>query len=284
MTSPEPDASAPIWDDLRAKNWLSRVDGLEAQMVPISDALFDRARLQPGDRVLDVGCGSGATTRQAREAVRPGGRVTGLDISNAMIRAARARVGEDGIDWVVADAESQPFAPGAFDAVISRFGVMFFGDPVAAFTNLARACRSGGQLTMAVWCAREETALFNIPYQVVASTLDRLGATYTPTPPDVGPFSLGDKASVRSLLESAGWRDVDVRVDNRILHLGGSSSISGAIESVVDLGPASVLVQGQPPEIMAAVRTALAEEFERRHDGAGVALPGGFLVVSAARP
>jgi SAM-dependent methyltransferase len=284
MTSPDPGAAAATWDNQRAKIWLDRVDSLEEQLLPISDALFEQAALRPGERVLDVGCGSGATTGQAFAAVQPGGRVTGIDISDAMIGAARARVAENGIDWVVADAGSYPFEPATYDTVISRFGVMFFSDPAAAFANFGRACRPGGRLAMAVWCMREQAPIFNIPYQVVTATLDRLGASYVPLPSDVGPFGFGDEPYVRSILDAGGWVDVDVRVDNRTLHLGGTSSVASAVETVIDLGPASALVQGQPPQVVTAVRTALTAEFEQLHDGAGVAVSGGFKIISARRP
>ena len=100
---------------------------------------------------------------------------------------------------------------------------------------------------MTAWCAREESPYFDIPYRVVTSTLDRFGASYTPLPSNAGPFGFGEDAYVRSILDASGWADADIRVDNRTLHLG-TSSIASAVETVVDLGPASALVQGQPSE------------------------------------
>jgi SAM-dependent methyltransferase len=116
----------PAWDEDRVAWWLANADARERQLQPVSDALFDRASLLPGERVLDVGVGSGPTTGQAWEAVRPDGSVTGIDIAPAMIAAARQRITAPEIEWIVGDAASYDFAPRSYDAVISRFGVMFF--------------------------------------------------------------------------------------------------------------------------------------------------------------
>jgi len=143
--SPASDAQ-PVWNEDRAAWWLANADARERQLQPVSDALFERASLQPGERVLDVGVGSGPTTGQAWEAVRPDGSVTGIDIAAPMINAARQRVAAPEIEWIVGDAAAYDFPPKTYDAVISRFGVMFFVDPPAAFRNLCQATRPGGRL------------------------------------------------------------------------------------------------------------------------------------------
>jgi ubiquinone/menaquinone biosynthesis C-methylase UbiE len=111
----------PTWDE-RAAWWLANADARERQLQPVSDALFERASLRPGERVLDVGVGSGPTTGQAWEAVRPDGSVTGIDIAAPMITAARQRITAPEIDWIVGDAATYDFPAKTYDAVISRFG------------------------------------------------------------------------------------------------------------------------------------------------------------------
>jgi ubiquinone/menaquinone biosynthesis C-methylase UbiE len=157
---------------------LANADAREKQLQPVSDALFDRASLQPGERVLDVGVGSGPTTGQAWEAVRPDGSVAGIDVAPPMIAAARQRITASEIEWIVGDAASYNFSPRTYDAVISRFGVMFFSDPVAAFRNLCEATRPSGRLIVTVWSQLYATGLFGIPYTVATTTLHRLGAEY----------------------------------------------------------------------------------------------------------
>jgi ubiquinone/menaquinone biosynthesis C-methylase UbiE len=151
LTVTSAEGGQPAWDEERVAWWLATADARERRLQPVSEALFARASLQPGERVLDVGVGSGPTTGQAWEAVRPDGSVTGIDIAPPMITAARQRVTASEIEWIVGDAASYDFAPKTYDAVISRFGVMFFTDPVAAFRNLGEATRPGGRLIVSVW-------------------------------------------------------------------------------------------------------------------------------------
>lgn len=198
----EPDGDK--WEGERVDRWIRQSEGLERQLEPVSDVLFATAGLRPGERVLDVGCGTGPTTRRAAVAVGPDGAVTGLDVAAPMLeRASTVDVarGSAPITWVEADATTwRPDQPG-FDVVLSRFGVMFFDDPPAAFASLARATAPGGRLHMAVWARRSESHLFEVPLSVAMATLAAAGAPPPDTPPDDGgPFSLSAQTTVSSLL------------------------------------------------------------------------------------
>jgi SAM-dependent methyltransferase len=251
-------------------------------MAPVLDALLDRAELKPGLRVLDVGCGAGPSTVEAARRVAPGGRVTGADISPAMIEAARRRGAGAEIDWLVADVESYPFEPRSIDVVISRFGVMFFSDPVRAFSNLSAACRDGGRLAMAVWPERDQSEFFAEPLRIVLATMDRLGVPYETPPPDAPPFSFGNRSRLSKILTSAGWTGVEIVQDQRLLYLGGpGSTAEDAADSMLDVGPVAGVLQGQPPAVLAEARTALRESLGSRADATGIGLRGGFLIVSA---
>ena len=272
------------WDEERTACWLAHAAEREAQLAPVADRLFASAGLRPGQRVLDVGCGNGITTFAATRRVRPGGRVIGVDISPGMIRAARAVDDEAAVYWVCADAATPVFAAGSFDAVISRFGVMFFADPVTAFSRLATACRPGAGLTLAVWGERDAAGMFAIPYRIVTETLNQLGARYQPMPADAGPFSLGRPDRTEQLLRAAGWRHVDWTSFADPLYLGGPGTAEHAVEAALDLGPVRTVLEGQPAEVTEAVRDCVLAEFTARHDGIGVGLPGGFVIVSARLP
>ncbi len=269
------------WDE-RAAWWLANADARERQLQPVSDALFERASLRPGERVLDVGVGSGPTTGQAWEAVRPDGSVTGIDIAAPMITAARQRITAHEIEWIVGDAATYNFPPKTYDAVISRFGVMFFADPLAAFRNLCEGTRPGGRLIVTVWSSLCATGLFGIPYTVATTTLHRLGAEYQGFPPDGFLFSLGQPETIREVLSAAGWADIETAVDNRTLYL--PSDPTAAAKMTMAAGPVQALLEGQSEMVRAEVEAALTADYVHRQNESGIGLPAGFIVVAARRP
>jgi len=274
------------WAGERAARWLRKAAGLEQQMAPVSDVLFAAAALRPGEQVLDVGCGTGPTTRQAAAAVGPGGRVTGIDISPELLEAAAAvRTQGAPTDWLCADVATWTPPAQAYDVVLSRFGVMFFADPAAAFARLAEATRPGGRLAVAVWGARTASPLFEEPLHAV---LDVLAARGIPEPdglsPVGGPFSMSDPVATAQLLEGAGWRDV--RSVQHVLPLlfGGGLDPAAAAEEATDFGPARLAVEPLDEAGRAAAITALTSTFASRVDGEGqVVLDGSVFVVTARR-
>jgi SAM-dependent methyltransferase len=201
-----------------------------------------------------------------------------------MIETARRLVPAADIEWLVGDATTYAFPAAAYDVVISRFGVMFFADPMAAFTRLHDATRPGGRLAIATWCRRDATGLFGIPYAIATTTLNRLGVDYPELPPDVTLFSLGDPERLAQVLTPAGWREVRSVPDNRLVYLGGASTPEAAADDAIGAGPLRMLLENQPPEVLAEVRKALHDDFVRRADGNGVPFPAGFLITTALRP
>ncbi len=274
----------PMWDAERVALWLRRIDGLEAELAVVSEALFAAARLAPGERVLDVGCGAGSTTRRASDAVGPTGEVTGVDIAPAMIDAACGRSPHHRIDWVVGDVVGHGFPGRTFDAVISRFGVMFFSDPVRAFANLAGATRRGGRLCLAVWRRAGEVPLFDVPLGLVRAAYDRAGIAYEPPSPDVGATSLGDRDKTRALLEDAGWVDVEFTDHDEPTYLVGPAALEDAVEEAMTFAGLRLVMKDRSKGDTEVARRALTEGLRPYHDGTGVALPTGFLIVSARTP
>ncbi|MET0459834.1 MAG: methyltransferase domain-containing protein [Ilumatobacteraceae bacterium] len=252
---------ADSWTDSRADRWVSAADAIDGQLTPVSDTLFAAADIRPGEAVLDVGCGTGPTTRRAAALAGPGGAVVGLDIATAMLDAARARAVPDRsapIEWVEADAVTWEPTERRFDVVISRFGVMFFSDPATAFANLHRATAPGGRLCVAVWGHREQSPIFEVPLDVALGVLARSGQHPDAPPPDAGPFSLGDPAAVVALLRRAGWVDVEWRAERLALPVAGGAGPAEAARLLMQLGPARVVTAELAPERPAALEAAMA--------------------------
>ncbi len=271
----------PVWDDERVGRWLGKLGELEAQMVPVSDALFAAAGLTSGLSVLDVGCGAGSTTRRAADLVGPDGSATGLDIAPAMIATARQQAGNRRIQWLTADLVNVELPAAAYDVIISRFGVMFFSDPPEAFGRLARSARPGGRLCMAVWQPVGRSPFFDVPYAVVAAALRTNNITFVDQPSPAS--SLGDPQRTAELLGAAGWTDISFEVHDESLYLAGPASLAVGLEAALDHGPVRTILEGQPTPVIELARAALAAELTPRHDGTGIPLPGGYLIVSANR-
>ncbi len=281
------DPADDAWAGERVARWIRQSEGLERQLEPVSDVLFAAADLRPGERVLDVGCGTGPTTRRAAAVVGPDGAVTGLDVAGPMLaHAAAVTPPPDSapILWEEADATTWDPPARDVDAVISRFGVMFFADPPAAFANLARATAPGGRLAVAVWAERTESELFELPLQVALSALRSSGLDPEEPAPDGGPFSLGDEDRTASLLAGAGWDDLSREVHRLAMPFGGALSAPQAATASLDFGPTRLVTTGADDDQREAVVAALTEAFATRLDADGhVTLEGTVVVLSARR-
>ncbi len=168
--------------------------------------------------------------------------------------------------------------------MISRFGTIFFDDPVAAFANLRRTTRPGGRLAVAVWQPRDASEFQTLAVDVAVRVAAQHGYELSPDPPDAGPFAYGLPEYVTPLLEQAGWVDVEFEPHDLELHVGGAGTTSEeAVEMGRGFGPLARLLEGTPPEIVDAVTAALVDEMEAHWDGTGVAL-GAAIATITARP
>jgi len=250
--APERDMAA-YWDRA-GQVWVEHQALLDRLMAPIARAVVDAAGLVNGQAVLDVGCGSGATTFEAAWRTGPTGRAVGVDISAALVELARRRAGEDGLEGVaflLADAQTHPF-DAAFDAVVSRFGVMFFPDPVAAFANLSRALKPGGKLAFAAWRSPEENPLSLIPLQAAAPFLPEVPRFEADAP---GRFAFADPDRVRTVLEASGWREV--KIDP--LDVSSPLSFDELMIMSLRLGPLNPILKDADETVRGQVRQAVAE-------------------------
>src|SRR5271165_4186698 len=206
------------WNGRPADVWVTEAEHFDTMLAPFGRRLLTAIVLEPGERILDVGCGNGAISLEAARAVGPGGRVTGIDLSAPMLRVARQRAEEQGIDvdFVECDAQTASFDE-PFDVVVSRFGVMFFDDPEGAFANLAKAARPGGRLCFVCWQEMFANEWIAVPAMAMVA---HVGIPDLPEPGTPGPFALADAQRTRSLLESAGWSEITVEERNEGMRMG----------------------------------------------------------------
>jgi SAM-dependent methyltransferase len=272
------------WATDNGRRWAAAGGRIEAQLEPIADALFEFTALAPGDRVLDVGCGRGATTRRAAVAVDPGGSVTGVDVSEDLLAAARALPATGvPIAWRLGDAQLEPLGADHHDVVISRFGVMFFDDPVAAFSNLAHTTRPDGRLVIAVWQRRDHSEIFQRPLDIAVETARQLGHTIELASPTGGAYAFGDPGYAHEVLEAAGWTDVVVNLQRRDMYIGGPGTVEEVADAVTKVGPLQTALADAPADVAAAVRDAVTAELRARHDGTGVTMEGAIAIITARR-
>ena len=238
--------------------------------------------IPPGGIALDVGSGPGSVTASLAESVGPDGLALGIDISEPMLAQARqniAAAGVQNITLVRADAQVHRFPADSFDLLISRFGVMFFVDPVAAFTNLFAGLRSGGRLCMAVWASMAENAHWQIPFDIAVK---HLGAPAPVDPHQPGPMAFRDPAYLRDILAKAGFSAIDIAP--RGFKIIGLTAKSEA-EHAAMFGPAWRLMEEKnaPDAVRQAIVAETASAYAPYLTRAGMRLPGTVLIAKAVR-
>jgi SAM-dependent methyltransferase len=252
-THEQAEEQAEMWNGPSGRAWIEQQEALDRMFAPIADLLAGEAA---GARsVLDVGCGTGATTLAV--ARRPGTRAVGVDISEPMVAVARTRAAREktAARFIAADAGVFEFEAGAFDFVISRFGVMFFAEPAAAFANLRRACMPGAQLRCVVWRSPAENPFMTAAARAAAPLLPDL-----PSPPLEGPgqFAFADEHKVRRILQDADWRGIELRP----IDIFCTFRAADLDEYVTRLGPVSRVLPELDPalrdQVVAAVRAGFA--------------------------
>lgn len=275
---------AEYWGGPNGDKWVTHQQRLDTTFGALTDQLLMRAQLSAGQSVIDVGCGAGDTSLRAARAVGEGGRVLGLDLSPPMLARANARRDEAGLTHLAFRKDDAQTAQldGGVDRVISRFGVMFFADPVAAFTNLRAAMKPGGQLCMACWAPLSDNPWMDIPRQLAVRAL---GPVPMPEPGSPGPFAFEDPAHVGSILTQAGFEDVASEANR--LDIWAGPTVKDAADFMTRLGPAAFVLRTH--EATEAQRQALAKDLVSEiavHAASdnSVAMPGSFWIYSARCP
>jgi ubiquinone/menaquinone biosynthesis C-methylase UbiE len=204
------DEQEKLWNGVAARGWVEAQELLDRLFKPFEDLLVEGVSAASASCVLDVGCGTGGTTLAVARLLGASGRCIGIDISDPMLAAAQARAEREDTpaSFIRANAQTHAFAPASFDMIISRFGVMFFDDPVRAFANLRRAARDGASLRFIAWRSAAENPFMTTAERAAAPLLPNLPARRPDAP---GQFAFADKRKVSRILEESGWTGIDVR-------------------------------------------------------------------------
>jgi len=267
------------WNGPGGQHWTDRQQTQDILLAPVSDILIDRAKAKAGERIVDVGCGCGATTIAFAQKVGPAGHVFGIDISAPMLARAR-QIAPAGIpvDFALADATVYPFVSGSFDLVVSRFGVMFFAKPAISFANMRTALRPSGRLTFACWREPRDNPWLMAPLQAVYKHVPKLPQL---GPEDPGPFSFASEQRVIRILSEAGFSGIEMEPCNLSLDVAVGRGLDAAVETALEIGPASRALEGQPPEVRAAAANSIREALGPFASGNAVPLAASIWIVTA---
>jgi ubiquinone/menaquinone biosynthesis C-methylase UbiE len=282
MTSPSPVDQRAFWNGAAGRKWTDFQDTLDGTFVPVLRQLLARGAIKSGERVIDIGCGCGASSIELGGMVGPGGEVTGIDISQQMLARAKARTPQGApVSYLLADATDYAFAPGHTDVLFSRFGVMFFDQPERAFGNLAGALRPGGRLIFACWRAARENPYFILPLQEAYKHVPRLPEI---KPEDPGPFAFASEERVRNILQAAGFTSIALEAFDTPLDMAGGRGLDHAVHVALSIGPAGRALEGQPQDKVEAAAASIRAALARHQQGNSLNLPAAIWIVSAVKP
>lgn len=271
-----------FWNGVAGRHWTERQSVQDVVLAPVTEKLIARIDAQHGQRILDIGCGCGAIAIELAKQVGPSGHVLGIDISVPMLERARELTAKSlPADYVLADATVYPFDPASFDLLVSRFGVMFFADPVLSFRNLRSALRPKGRLVFACWREPRENGWMMAPLMAVYKHVPKLPQL---GPEDPGPFAFADEARVRRILGEAGFTDIAMEACPLTFDVAAGRGLEAAVQGALEIGPASRSLEGQPPDVVSAAIGAIREALTPFARGQSVLLPGAIWLVTATAP
>ena len=283
MATPQSPANAAqieFWNGPTGQRWTRLSKSIEDNLRPFTEAVLQRLAPQPGERIVDIGCGGGDTTLALAERVQGHGFVLGVDVSRPLLQRATARAAntpEYPVRFVEADAAAYAFERASFDALFSRFGVMFFADPAAAFANMRRALKPGGRLAFACWRDRRENPWVTVPVAAARQHIAELPPP--PGPEEPGPFAFADSARIQRILTSAGFTHIQCdKFDPQLTYGDGTRE---AADYLTQMGPVGSVLQEHPEALRAKVVDTLTGMLEAKREPGPVRLAAAVWIVSA---
>ncbi|KTE27747.1 MULTISPECIES: class I SAM-dependent methyltransferase [unclassified Sphingopyxis] len=280
VTAPQPPTHE--WTGASGHNWVLHQQRLDLMLKAFGDAAIDAAAIAPGEQVLDIGCGAGATSFALAEKIGPGGQVLGVDISPQLVARAEADTpAGTPAAFRLADAATAALPPASFDLLFSRFGVMFFDDPAAAFAHMRAALKPDGRLAFACWRAPAENDWIRLPMAAIRDFV-------SPPPVDPlapGPFAFADRGRIEAILSAAGFADVAVAPFDATIPYGAGATREAAVDDALTLalavGPLSRALADQPGDIRAKAAAAVRAAFAQRPGETSILIDGAAWVVTA---
>ena len=268
-----------FWNGPGGHTWVARQEHTDITLAPVTEALLAFARPQTGERVLDIGCGCGATTLEFARAVGPTGRVAALDISGPMLAEGQARANAAGIAniaWRQVDPATAALDP--YDLLTSAFGVMFFGDPVGAFANMRCAASPGARMAFVCWRALAENPWMEVPTNAVSRHLPPRPKAVPNAP---GMFAFADPARVTEVLTAAEWAAPRLEKLDLDLDIAAGRGLEEAVDQSTKIGAVNSWLRNQPTDVVSASIASVRATLALHLDGARVRLPGAMWLVSS---
>lgn len=270
------------WNGDSGARWAANLERLDLMLQDFGDAAIAAAAAQPGEHILDIGCGSGASTFMLADQVGPTGHVLGVDISQQLVELARAATPDAApVEFRLADAATAAFPAEGFDLLFSRFGVMFFDDPVAAFANMRRALKPDGRVAFVCWRSATENDWVRLPMAAIRDIVQP-----APADPDApGPFAFSNPERLTDILATAGFTDIEVRPFDTRLVYGRSDTREAAIDDALDMafqvGPLARALADQPDDVRARAAEAVRAVFAAQSGDTSVLIDGAAWIVTA---
>ena len=277
VTQQTNDEQTALWNGRGGRAWVDLQEVLDQLFKPFEDLLVEEARAASAHRVLDVGCGTGSTTLAVARRVGAKGHCTGVDVSEPLIAVARARAQrEDELaSFIRADAQTHAFEPASFDMIISRFGVMFFDNPVIAFANLRRAAMDDAKMRCIAWRSAGENPFMTTAERAAARLLPNIPARRPDAP---GQFSFADRHRVASILQESGWAEIDIRP----IDVDCSLPEKELVAYFTRLGPIGLVLEEADEQTRTHVMATVRAAFEPYVHGAEVCFTAACWMVAAS--
>jgi ubiquinone/menaquinone biosynthesis C-methylase UbiE len=269
------------WNSAQTRAWAEEHEAIDRLFAGLTQVALNLAAPQRGERVIDIGCGSGTTVLELASRVGPSGYVLGADVSKPSVEKARERIAAIGVgqaEIILCDVSTHIFPANSFDLVFSRFGVMFFAEPAATFTKIRKAMKPDGRLALAVFRTPQENKWATAPLAAVRHILPPITP---PAPEEPGEFSWADAARVHRILESAGFQDVSLTPHDPVMPVAAPGGAAEAANFIFRVGPVVRAMSDASEQQRKEVRAALEAFFRSQEGPQGIVLQGAIWIVTA---